>query len=70
MYNAIYEVIYELIKDNTQFKIHVTKWIMFIFDDVMEENEEYQLKTLLELLKGNLLFVNNFVTEEFVNHLT
>ena len=42
MYNAIYEVIYELIKDNEQFKIHVTKWIMFIFEDVMEYDEEYQ----------------------------
>ena len=31
MYNSIYEVIYELIKDNYQFKIHVTKWSSFIF---------------------------------------
>lgn len=39
MYNAIYEVIYELIRDNTQFKIHVSKWIGFIFDDVTRDNE-------------------------------
>lgn len=47
MYNAIYEVIFELIKDNDQFKIHVNKWIMFIVEDIIENNEEYQLKTLL-----------------------
>lgn len=47
MYNAIYEVIFELIRDNTQFKIHVSKWINFIFEDVIRYNEEYQLKTLL-----------------------
>ena len=39
--------IFEVIKDNHQFKIHVNKWIMFIIEDIMENNEEYQLKTLL-----------------------
>lgn len=66
MYNAIYEVIYELIRDNTQFKIHVSKWISFIFEDVIRDNQEYHLKTLLELLKNNYFFVNNFVTENLV----
>lgn len=66
MYNAIYEVIFELIKDNDQFKIHVNKWIMFIVEDIIENNEEYQLKTLLQLLKENSLFINNFVTDNFV----
>lgn len=42
---------------------------MNIFEDVMEYNEEYQLKTLLELLKNNTMFVNNFVTDEFVSFL-
>ena len=36
----------------------------------MEENEEYQLKTLLELLKENSLFINHFVTEKLVDTLT
>lgn len=47
MYNGIYEVIFELIRDNPQFKIHVSKWITFIFEDVIRNDEEYQLKTLL-----------------------
>lgn len=69
MYNGIYEVIFELIRDNLQFKIHVSKWITFIFEDVIRNNEEYQLKTLLELLKNNSFFVNNFVTEELMGYL-
>ena len=39
MYNAIYEVIFELIRDNNQFKIHASKWITFIFEDVIQYNE-------------------------------
>ena len=69
MYNALYEVIFELIRDNLQFKIHVSKWIKFILEDVMRYNEEYQLKTLLELLSKNSFFVNNFVNAELVEYL-
>ncbi len=69
MYNGIYEVIFELIRDNPQFKIHVSKWITFIFEDVIRNDEEYQLKTLLQLLKNNSFFVNNFVTEELIDYL-
>lgn len=69
MYNAIYEVIFELIRDNLQFKIHVSKWIGFIFEDVMRYNEEYQLKTLRELLGNNTFFVNNFVNAELLDYL-
>lgn len=69
MYNTMYEVIFELIRDNPQFKIHVSKWISFIFEDVIRYNEEYILKTLLELLKNNSFFVNNFVTEDLVAYL-
>ena len=69
MYNAIYEVIFQLIRDNVQFKIHVSKWITFIFEDVIQYNEEYQLKTLLQLLKNNSFFVNNFVNDDLVKYL-
>lgn len=33
---------------------------------MIRDNEEYHLKTLLELLKNNSFFVNNFVTENLV----
>lgn len=59
-------MIFELIMDNYQFKVHVSKWFMFILDDVEVYGDEYMLKTLLELLKNNIFFVNNFVTEELV----
>lgn len=36
MYNTIYEVITELIRDNKMFKIHISKWIMFILNDVID----------------------------------
>lgn len=69
LYNAIYEVIFELIRDNYQFKVHVSKWFMFILDDVEVYGDYFMLQTLLELLKNNIFFVNNFVTDELVEHL-
>lgn len=53
LYNTIYEVITELIRDNSLFKIHVSKWIMFILDDVINNNEESQLALIKELLRNN-----------------
>lgn len=38
LYNTIYEVITELVRDNQMFKIHVSKWIMFILNDVINKN--------------------------------
>ena len=69
MYNSLYEVIFELILDNNQFKIHISKWMEFILEDVINYNEEYILKTLLELLTNNSFFVNNFVTEDLIKYL-
>lgn len=35
LYYTIYEVIFELIRDNYQFKVHVSKWFAFIAEDVI-----------------------------------
>lgn len=36
LYNSIYDVITELVRDNKMFKIHISKWIMFILTDVIK----------------------------------
>ena len=46
LYNAIYEVIYELVRNNLLFKIYVSKWINFVIEDVLVENEPSHLSLL------------------------
>ena len=43
---------------------------MFVFEDVIQNNEPNHLKMLKELLEENDFFVNNFVTEKLLNYLT
>ena len=69
MYNTCYEVIYELIRNNNAFKLHISKWLIFIFEDVINENEEIQFKVLIEALKDNEFFVSNFISEQLVAYL-
>lgn len=40
MYKTIYEVIINLIVNNPIFKIHVSKWIQIILNDVIEKEDE------------------------------
>ena len=40
MHETIYKVIINLIKNNKVFKIHVSRWIMFIFEDFVEKGED------------------------------
>lgn len=53
MHETIYRVIITLIKNNPSFKIHVSKWILFIFEDFVEKGLDIHYETLLELLKNN-----------------
>lgn len=66
LYNSIYEVIYELVRDNLLFKIYVSKWINFVIEDVLIENQQSQLNLLKELFKENEFLVKNFVTDNLV----
>lgn len=61
LYNTCYEVIGVMIKNNYMFKIHVSKWIDFIIQDVIKKDDAARLNTLKELLRGNHLVVNNFI---------
>jgi len=70
LYNSIYEVIYELVRDNLLFKIHISKWINFVFLDVVSQNQPSHLKLLKEILKNNEFLINNFVTEALVRKLS
>lgn len=70
LYNTIYEVIRELIRKNRLFKMHISKWIMFVFEDVIQNNEPSHLKMLKELLEENDFFVTNFVSEKLIQYLT
>jgi hypothetical protein len=63
-------VITELIRDNKMFKIHISKWIMFILDDVIEKNEESHLGLIKELLKNNEFIVDNFVSDKLIQYLS
>ena len=38
LYNTCYEVIVELIRGNYLFKVHVSKWILFVIDDVIRSD--------------------------------
>ena len=69
MYCTIYDVIITLVKDNKIFKILVSKWIRFVFEDVIDNNEEIFFKALIEILKDNSFFVENFVTADLVSYL-
>lgn len=59
MHENIYRVLINLIKDNEIFKIHVSKWIMFIIEDFIEKSgeEDIHYEALMEMLKGNSFFV-------------
>ncbi len=60
LYNTIYEVITELIRDNKLFKMHITKLSMFIIGEVNAQNEATPLKLLKAFLKDHAVFFNNF----------
>ena len=70
LYNTIYEVIRELIRKNQLFKMHISKWIMFVFEDVINSNEASHLRMIKELLEENDFFVTNFVSEKLLHYLT
>ena len=70
LYNTIYEVIRELVRKNRLFKMHISKWIMFVFEDVINSNEVSHLKMLKELLQENDFFVTNFVSDKLLEYLT
>ena len=63
LYNTLYEVINELVRNNCLFKMHISKWFEFILDDVISNKEVCQLNLLKELLRDNEFFVNNFVNK-------
>lgn len=46
LYNSIYEVIYELVRNNLLFKIYVSKWINFVIRDVVRQNQPSHLALL------------------------
>lgn len=58
-----------MIKDNCVFKVHVSKWIDFVIEDVIENDAIARLNALKEILKGNHLLVNNFIREPLIVHL-
>lgn len=62
-------MIYELIRDNIQFKIYVSKWINFVIEDVVRQNQPSHLKLLKELFKDNEFIVKNHVTDRTVEKL-
>lgn len=53
LYNTIYEVIYELVRDNLLFKIYISKWINFVIEDVIVENQSSHLNLLKEMFRSN-----------------
>ncbi len=63
LYSTCYKVIEVMVKGNEMFKIHVSKWIDFVIQDVVESDDPARLDTLTEILKGNELVVNNFIRE-------
>lgn len=69
LYNSIYEVIYELVRDNLLFKIYVSKWINFVIKDVVVMNQPSHLNLLKELFRDNEFLVKNFVTDHLVRKL-
>lgn len=56
-------------RDNLLFKIYVSKWINFVIEDVLIENQQSQLNLLKELFKENEFLVKNFVTDNLVKDL-
>jgi hypothetical protein len=70
LYNTLYEVITELIRGNKLFKMHISKWIMFVFEDIINNNEKDHLNMIKELLLDNEFFVQNFVSEKLLKYLT
>lgn len=53
MHETIYKVIINLIKNNKVFKIHVSKWILFVIEDFVEKGETIHCEALMEILKDN-----------------
>ncbi len=39
MHTTIYQVLINLTKNNKIFKIHVSKWILFVIEDFIERGE-------------------------------
>jgi hypothetical protein len=62
-------VIFELVRDNLLFKIYVSKWINFVIEDTLTENQPSHLNLLKELFKDNEFLVKNFVTDNLVKRL-
>ena len=52
------------------FKIYVSKWINFVIEDVLTENQPSQLNLLKELFRENEFLVKNFVTDSLVHKLS
>lgn len=51
------------------FKVYVSKWINFVIEDVLTENQPSHLNLLKELFKNNEFLVKNFVTDNLVSKL-
>lgn len=58
-----------MVRDNFSFKIYISKWINFIIEDVLVENQPSHLNLLKELFKNNEFLVKNFVTDDLVKKL-
>lgn len=46
-----------MVKDHLLFKLHVSRWIDFVIDDVIENDSSARLNTLMEILKENNLII-------------
>jgi len=55
-----------LIRDNLLFKIYISKWINFVIEDVLTENQPSHLNLLKEMFKDNEFLVKNFVSDNLV----
>jgi DNA-binding MltR family transcriptional regulator len=58
------------VRDNLLFKIYVSKWINFVIQDVLTENEPNHLKLLKELFRDNEFLVKYFVDSTLIGKLT
>jgi hypothetical protein len=59
-----------LIRDNLLFKIYISKWINFVIEDVLTENQPSHLNLLKEMFKDNEFLVKNFVSDNLVEKLS
>ena len=56
-------------RDNLLFKIYVSKWINFVIQDVLTENESNHLRLLKELFRNNEFLVKYFVDSTLIGKL-